>query len=263
MKDKKSAIVLAVVGSTEIANVTVVLESLEGKIKSEYEDFEVRCCYTSDIILKILKKRGIELPNTAVVLDSLAVEGYSNVLVQPVMLIPGVSHTHLTDSMKAFKDKFDNLVLGDTLLSIPPKESDYIEVATALSKVADSTSLNVFTGHGTDHSADECYDHLLNTFKNQFDYAAEIINLNGSNNFEAVIEEVQSSNYRKVRLIPLMLFKGKHSIKDITGDEENSVKTRLIKSGIAVEVNDVALLEMDDFTNSLLSKIKRKIYFSL
>jgi len=91
MKVMKKAILVVSFGTTHEDTRKVTIDATEEKIKNTFADYDIRRAFTSHIILRVLKNRDnlhVDTPEEA--LEKLKNEGYTEVIVQPLHVIPGV-----------------------------------------------------------------------------------------------------------------------------------------------------------------------------
>ena len=87
----KKAILVVSFGTTHEDTRKVTIDATEEKIKNTFADYDIRRAFTSHIILRVLKNRDnlhVDTPEEA--LEKLKNEGYTEVIVQPLHVIPGV-----------------------------------------------------------------------------------------------------------------------------------------------------------------------------
>ena len=89
-------------------------------------------------------------------------------------------------------------------------------------------------GHGSDHIADEAYEKLETTFRENGYSNVYVATVEGSRTLEDVIENLENTS--KVELRPFMLVAGDHAINDMASDDEDSWKSILQTKGYDVSV---------------------------
>ncbi len=240
-QDKKAILVVSFGTSYPDAR-KACIESTENKIKDTFKDYQTRRAFTSDIIIKKLADRDklmVDDPEQA--LTKLQQEGYKQVVVQPLHIIPGKEF----DDLKAVVDKFtadkafDKLVLGRPLLGyqIDPNNTKDFDVAVdALKKqlpALQEKQIVVFMGHGTEHQSNTAYQ-MMNDKLKQANLPAIVGTVEGSPTLEEVKASLAQLQVQDVTLMPLMLVAGDHANNDMAGDEEDSWKTQLKKEGYTV-----------------------------
>lgn len=240
-QDKKAILVVSFGTSYPDAR-KACIESTENKIKDTFKDYQTFRAFTSNIIIKKLADRdklAIDTPEQA--LTKLQKEGYQQVVVQPLHIIPGEEFNDLKAVVDKFSaDKaFDQIVLGRPLLGyqIDPNDTKDFDLAIdALKKQlppAKEKQLVVFMGHGTEHQANAAYQ-LINDKLKQAGLTAIVGTVEGTPTLADVKAALAQQQVQDVILMPLMLVAGDHANNDMAGDEEDSWKTQLKKEGYTV-----------------------------
>ena len=72
-------------------------------IRKAHPNHEVRVAFTSRIVIKRLKDRGIVFQNEMEAMESIVAEGYERIYVQPTHLVGGAEFDKLRKNIMAFK----------------------------------------------------------------------------------------------------------------------------------------------------------------
>ena len=86
----QAAILIVYFGTTHDDTRTKTIDALNQKVKQQFPQVETRNAYTSRIVLKRLKDRGVDIPNPLQALQQLHNEGYTHILVLASTIINGV-----------------------------------------------------------------------------------------------------------------------------------------------------------------------------
>lgn len=234
--ETKKAILVISFGTSYADTRKVTIEACEKKIQDTFSDYEVRRAFTSDIIIKIMKERDnlvVDTPEEA--LQKLQDEGFSEVIVQPLHVIPGAEFHDIVNVVRKYKTTFDTIHLGAPLLATT---HDYMAVAEAikgqLPELGEHEAV-AFMGHGTHHPANAAYAALERVFEDKDMKRVFVGTVEGYPEFEHVLKRLQNNKIEKATLMPFMLVAGDHAQNDMAGDEEDSWKTMLKKEGFVVE----------------------------
>ncbi|MCT4660354.1 MAG: sirohydrochlorin cobaltochelatase [Tissierellales bacterium] len=210
------------------------IESIEHAIGSNYPEYEIRRAFTSNMIIKKLKERdGIYIDTPLEALEKMVSDGFENIHVQPLHVIPGFEYEKVTNAVVKIKHKSNiSISVGSPLLN---KEEHYDEMIEALmSRLPNEKSKEgvLLMGHGTDHFANACYSMLQNKIS---DVRGDVIiaNVEGYPEIDDVIEDIEEK-FSKMTLMPLMIVAGDHAINDMAGDED-SYKTMLSERNIETD----------------------------
>ena len=253
----KKGIIVVSFGTSYEKTRKLCIESIENRIREEYEDFLVLRAFTSQMVIDKLKKRDNYLvDNPKEALEKMKDDNIENIYIQPLHIIPGHEYEKLLEQAYKFSKGNDsiNIQIGKPLLFY---DSDYSKVVKGLDfvKAKDGEAM-VFMGHGTDHFADKSYQRLENKFKEK-DYKNVFIGtVEGKKTIDDIIPILKEQSIKKVRLMPFMLVAGDHAINDMASDE-NSWKTKLLAEDIDVEVILKGLGEVKGIQDIYMNHLNR------
>ncbi|HQI90874.1 MAG TPA: sirohydrochlorin cobaltochelatase [Methanotrichaceae archaeon] len=261
---KENPAILLVVFGTSYPEAQAAYKNVERVYQEQFPDAEIRIAFTSDYIRrKLLERDNISIDNPLTGLAHLNDEGYVNVVVQSLHVIPGEEFHDLANIVKSAKGihgkfGFKNLVLGTPLLM---DLEDYHNASSALAGQFDQNTTGnertpqssprdpeqmavVLMGHGTEHPANSAYSQmagiLAKDHKNVFLGTVE-----GYPGYDDVLAGLKTSGVRKVRLMPLMIVAGDHALNDLAGSESESWKSMLETEGFETDVNLKGMGEND------------------
>ncbi|MBM7854893.1 sirohydrochlorin cobaltochelatase [Desulfohalotomaculum tongense] len=231
VKDKKAILVVSFGTSYPEAR-KACIESVENKIKNTFKDYEIRRAFTSEFIIKKLAQRdGLSIDNPEQALTKLKEEGYKQVVVQPLHIIPGAEY----DEVKIIVDKFaaekafEQIVLGRPLLGSESNPNDYAIALEALKEQIPELAENqavLLMGHGTHHEANACYDKFQQEI-NKANLNIFVGTVEAEPTLEDIKEQLAAKDIKSVILMPFMLVAGDHAQNDLAGDEKESWKMQL------------------------------------
>lgn len=250
-KNDKASVLMVHFGTTFDDTRKNTIDAVNDEAKKEFTDMEVREAYTSRIIMRRLKERGIVKDNPAEALDKLAKEGYTHIIVQPTNVINGVESKTLEQQLEMYKDKFKEIRTGSALLSAP---EDYKAVAEIINKEVgelDDDEAVVLVGHGTHDSGNAAYPAMDYTAKSM-GYKFYVGTIEGFPEFDDVVKGLKKDNIKKVILMPFMFVAGDHANNDIAVDWKEALE----KEGFTVEVKLTSLGMMEDIRKMFISHAK-------
>lgn len=250
-KNDKASVLMVHFGTTFDDTRKNTIDAVNDEAKKEFTDMEVREAYTSRIIMRRLKERGIIKDNPAEALDKLAEEGYTHIIVQPTNVINGVESKTLEQQLEMYKDKFKEIRTGSALLSAP---EDYKAVAEIINKEVgelDDDEAVVLVGHGTHDSGNAAYPAMDYTAKSM-GYKFYVGTIEGFPEFDDVVKGLKKDNIKKVILMPFMFVAGDHANNDIAVDWKEALE----KEGFTVEVKLTSLGMMEDIRKMFISHAK-------
>ncbi len=235
--DPETAILVVSFGTSYNESRDATIGATEQAIQTAFPQYEVRRAFTSQIIIdKLAERDGLEIDNVTQALDRAAADGIKNLIVQPTHLMNGYEYTDLKDELANYEDTFDQIAIGEPLLT---SDEDFEAVISAIT--ADTASYDdgqtaiVFMGHGTEADSNGVYAKLQ-----------EMITADGFDNYyigtveatpslDDIIASLDGKDYTRVVLEPLMVVAGDHANNDMAGDEDDSWKSILTAQGYEVE----------------------------
>ena len=248
MNIEKKAILAVSFGTSYNDSRARTIEGIEDALRRTFPDFEVRRAFTSNFVIKKLKKRdGIEIDNVREALERAVSDGIETMIVQPTHLMKGIEFDELKRDLSPFEGSFKKCALADPLLC---EESDFEAVARIIAAETksfdDGETAIIFMGHGTTAPSNADYGRLQDELiKNGF-INYYIGTVEASPSIEEVIIKIQDKGYKKAVLLPLMVVAGDHANKDMAGDQEDSWKSLLEREGYEVECVLSGLGQIED-----------------
>ncbi len=234
----KRAIIAVSVGTIYERAFTSELLPMEQAIRVAYKGCKVIRAYTSAKIREFIKEQyNITVDSPAEAIIKLLRGGYSNIIVQPLFLVPGIEYEKLEQTVDDYKSvgRDISLSLGKPLLY---SEQDIYEIAMMLIHSTGvrhgSDTANVFVGHGTMHNANVFYYRLLKLI-NSSSSTTFLTVIENEPSFESVVDEVISKGLKKVVLRPFMLAVGGQALNAMAADTGRSLKNLFVAKEVACE----------------------------
>lgn len=240
----------------------ITIGAIENAIQEAYPDYQVKRAFTSQIIIDKLKERdGLEIDNVTEALDRAVAYGVKTLVVQPTHLMNGYEYTDLVDELDTYKDKFDQIAIGDPLLT---SDDDFKAVAAAITSETasydDGQTAICFMGHGTEADSNSVYTKLQETLKSEGYDNYYIGTVEATPSVDDVLASVQANtSYTKVVLEPLMVVAGDHANNDMAGDEDGSWKTTFENAGYQVECLIKGLGQFESIQSIYVDHVKAAI----
>ena len=272
---KEDPAILLVVFGTSYPEAQAAYENIERVYREEFPQAEVRIAFTSDYIRrKLLDRDNVTIDNPLTALAHLNDEGYTDVVVQSLHVIPGEEFhdlANILESVRGIEGKFGfrNLVLGEPLLM---NLEDYRNVSRALASQFEQNTTGtertphssprdagqmavIFMGHGTEHSANSAYSQMANILAEDHENVF-LGTVEGYPGYDEVLARLNESGVKKARLIPFMVVAGDHALNDLTGNESESWKSMLEKEGFEIDYNLLGMGENDGIVEIFVGHTK-------
>lgn len=287
--ESKNAIVLAMFG-TAIEPALVGLLNIRDKVRAQFPETPVRVAFTSGIIRRIWQQRTndpeyvrahpeisdniLHVQSPLAAIANLQDAGYGAIVVQAVHIAPAEEYADLCscvvglNSIKTAKsgdNPLINLVVGRPALGAFDPRYPYTEdiANTARALEADAVLARrenaalVYLGHGNRHlPARNIYVEFAEEIRRKYPKTLIIVTtLEGKPSMDEAIAELQSHKVEKVLLKPFLIAAGGHVVKDMMGEQPESVVSRLRQAGFDVQPVLQGLGEQDDFAQIFVQHI--------
>ncbi len=235
MRKKRVVLVISFGTSYEEAFKNSILPT-EETIEKALGGCKRRRAFTSQFIINKLSKKSIYIDDVEQALHKLKEEGYEEILVQPLHILPGFEYEKIKEAVTDFKNKnsFIKVVLGEPMLF---KNEDYKKAVEALKTQLpeiDEDKAVILMGHGTKHYSNACY-YCLQSFLEKECHNVYIANVEGMPEIGDIIALLKKKGIKKILLMPFMLVAGDHVLNDMAG-KKYSWKSMLQAEGFEVEL---------------------------
>ena len=215
----------------------LTIGGIEGALADAFPDWSVRRGFTSQIIIDhVLSRDGIQIDNVAAALERAVDNGVRTLVVQPTHLMHGFEYTDLVDELAGYADAFDQIAIGEPLLT---SDEDFAAVADvivdATSEYDDGETAICFMGHGTEAESNAVYAQMQQVLTDGGHANYFVGTVEAEPSVEDLLALVQAGSYKRVVLRPLMIVAGDHANNDMAGDEEDSWKSIFEAAGYEVE----------------------------
>ena len=215
----------------------LTIGAIEGSLAESFPDWSVRRGFTSQIIIDhVLSRDGVAIDNVSEALNRAADNGVKTLVVQPTHLMDGFEYNDLVDELAGFADAFEDIAVGEPLLS---SDEDFAAVAEAIVQATaeydDGETAICFMGHGTEAESNGVYAKMQQVLSEAGYDNYFIGTVEAEPSVEDLLAAVQAGDYKRVVLRPLMIVAGDHANNDMAGDEEDSWKSVFESAGYEVE----------------------------
>lgn len=237
-KTDKIGILLVSFGSS-YPETRATFQKIEEEVKLVFPSQEIRWAFTSKIIRKKLRSRGELIDSPAEALAKMGEDGFTDVAVQSLHVIPGAEYENLQKTVEAFSEMpkgIDHVKLGKPLLYHQKDIEKLGDVLLQnLPKEIVEDDVVIFMGHGTHHPANVYYPGMQ-YYLWQKNASVFLATVEGYPELNQVIEKLETRKVNKVYLLPFMTIAGDHARNDMAGEEEDSWQSILEAKDYKVQV---------------------------
>ena len=259
---RDKAVILSCFGSVIEQNIYLELKK---EVEERFKGVDIFLSFSSRMVLKDLKRRGIEYKNLPQVLADVDMLGYRNIVVASINLFPTDEHELLIRTVKGFK-KFSYSNIRYTRAIINKTKETTLLLKELNEKISRDGVANLYIIHGVP---------LLDLAGlSSVDYTKEFLEMIDSKNFvfslegafpffalkETIRRKLKEKNISEVQIVPMLLVSGNHYIKDMVEirdyfreDFTSSITPSLTKS------DRFNLLELERVREIIFSNIKEEI----
>ena len=277
MTSAKSAILLVSFGTAVKETREKTLDMIEQDLRRAFPSMSLIHAWTSRILReKVREKEGLMIPDLSDALAELANDGVRSVYVLPTFVTDGMEYRQMILDVQAQFDLFETVqiaapLLGETSEPLSGQnpllfweEQIAKPLISALIEELPSCpedELLVFMGHGASNDNDIHYEQLDHTFqalgyKNIF-----LKTMKSSASLDEILETAKHRQIRRITLAPFMIAAGGHALKDMSGDNENSWKSRLEAEGFTVHCHLKGLGEYSGIRRIFISRASQIVSF--
>lgn len=219
----KAALLMVHFGTTHDDTRALTIDAINRKASEVFKGMELREAWTSRIVMRRMKVRGVDKPNPVEALERLKADGFTHILIQSTNIIEGIEMESLRKDAASLEKEFKDVRIGNPLLYTP---EDYETVISAITKKGAKEGLTLLVGHGTYTPATAQYamlDYMLKA-KGFNDY--HVGTIDGYPSFDDMEVQAQASGIKKVMLMPFMFVAGDHAKNDIAGDWKQELESK-------------------------------------
>lgn len=244
----KAAILIVYFGTTHDDTRTKTIDALNQKVKQQFPQVETRNAYTSRIVLKRLKDRGVDIQNPLQALQQLHDDGYTHILVLASTIINGVEFESLNKNIEAVSTQFKDIRVSTPLLYTP---HDYKTVIKELTTHYNPDTAYVWVGHGTYDATTAQYTMVDYILKAQGHTNCFVGTIEGYPEYDDMLQQLKKSGLKNIQLVPFMFVAGEHAKNDIAQDWKQALE----EEGFTVNVDMRGLGENPQIQNIYLSHL--------
>jgi len=249
----KKALFMVHFGTTHNDTKELTIDKMNKKFADEFKDYDLFTAYTSRIVLKRLKDRGEVFSTPIRVLNSLADQGYEELLVQTSHVIPGIEYENLVREVNSFSNKFKSIKIGKPLLYYIDDYKKCVEALADEYVPKNKKEALVLVCHGTDSPLATSYAMIEYVFDEYGYDNVFVVCTKAYPLMDTLLKKLRKNGIEEVRLAPFMFVAGEHAKNDMAVTYKNELEENGFK------VNQVILKglgEFDAIQNIFLEHLK-------
>ncbi len=233
---KNKAILVVSFGTSVNETRALTIDAIEQTIGGAFPDYQVYRAWTSKIICaKILKRDHIKIDSVTEALVRMKADGITDVVIQPTHVINGIENEQMKADALEFTGEFHSLCFGSPLLTSEEDSDAIVRAVTEEFPELSQNEMLVLMGHGTTHYANSIYAALDYRFKDQGRLNIFLGTVEAYPSIETLLRIAAQKKPRRVILAPFMIVAGDHALNDMSGEDEDSWRSRFESAGFPVE----------------------------
>ena len=254
----KTALLMVHFGTTYDETRGKTIEAINAKAQAAFPGLAFREAYTSRIVIRKLKGRGMEKQTPLEALLALRAEGFTRVIAQSTTLLEGAEMESLRRDVASVQSFFQDIRIGTPLLYDVADCQKVVDILAA--RHADAADARqkahvVLVGHGTYTPATATYSQIDYMFSAQGHPLFHVGTLEGYPTFETMLARLKEAKARKVTLVPLLFVAGDHASNDIAVDWKEALEAE----GLQVDLHIEGLGEIPEIQNIYIEHIHQSL----
>lgn len=210
---ERGAILMVHFGTTHDDTRARTLDALNHAMEEAFPSIEVREAYTSCIIQKRLRERGIVKQSPREAMETLRAEGVTHLLVVPSQVVYGLEMKSLAEEVEEMSSSFGEIRVVTPLLFYYDDYRRLVDEVLARDLAPETSYL--YVGHGTYDSSTAQYA-MLDHYLMDRGYPQVIVGcIEGYPFYEQALRRLRAMGLKQVVVRPLMMVAGEHAKNDI------------------------------------------------
>ena len=221
----KAALLMVHFGTSYDDTRALTIDAVNAKAKAAFPKLEVREAYTSRIIIRKLKKQGMEKKTPLEALLALRAEGFTHVLIQSTNIIDGVEMESLRADAESVAAFFKDVRVGTPLLYSVEDTEKVVEILAARHATDNKAKEHVvFVGHGTYVPSTATYSQVDYMLKAAGHTNFHVGTIEGYPSYDTMLAQLKADKTKSVKLVPFMFVAGDHARNDIATDWKEALE---------------------------------------
>ena len=253
----KAALLMVHFGTTHDDTRTLTIDAINTKAQAAFPELKFQEAYTSRIIIRRLKERGITKLTPLDAMLKLRSEGYTHLIVQSTNIIDGVEMESLRRDVESVLPFFKDIRVGTPLLySVEDAEKVVSILGSRYNAPAQSKKVAkehfVLVGHGTYTPSTAIYSQMDYMLKANGLPNFHVGTIEGYPTFETMLAQLKATKAKQVTLVPFMFVAGEHAKNDIAGEWKEALE----KEGYTVNTHLEGLGQVPEIQEIFISHIR-------
>ena len=203
----KKAILVVSFGTSVNATREKTIDRIEADIQKVMPDRAFYRAWTSGMIIRKIEKRDdVHINTVEEAMKQMLLDGITDVIVQPTHVIRGIEYDQLKEAVLERSSQFEQVRIGTPLLTTSEDADEVIQAVMEEIGTIEKEEAVVFMG-----------------------------TVEAEPSLDTLLEKIQTLHVKRVILAPFMVVAGDHAINDMSGDEDDSWKSKFEKAGYEVE----------------------------
>lgn len=252
---EKSALLMVHFGTSYDETRAKTIDAVNARARETFPELEFREAWTSRIIIRKLKARGIEKKTPLEALLALRAQGYTRVIVQSTTLLEGAEMESLRRDVASVESFFHEVRVGTPLLYDVADCRRVVDILAA--RHADAADARqkahvVLVGHGTYTPATATYSQIDYMCEAQGHPLFHVGTIEGYPTFDTMLARIKEAKARRVTLVPLLFVAGDHATNDIAVDWKQALEAE----GLQVDLRLEGLGEVPEIQDIYIEHIR-------
>ncbi|MGV8139806.1 MAG: sirohydrochlorin cobaltochelatase [Mangrovibacterium sp.] len=255
---KNTGILLVAFGSGR-SEAQEAMANIEQELRIAFPEAELFWAFTSGIIRGKLQAEGRHVDSPFEALHRMRQQGFSEIIVQSLHVIPGGEYERLQKTISAFTEQGGGAVSVKSGRPLLCSHEDILEVCRMLPEilpaVEDECDAVILMGHGTSHPSNIYYPGIQYYLWQQSS-RYWIATVEGYPSLQDILPLLKEKQIRRIWLVPFMAVAGNHVLDDMAGDKPDSWKSILEVNGYEVHAILKGLAEYNEIVRIWISHLK-------
>lgn len=234
----RTALLMVHFGTTYDETRAKTIDAINTQVQATFPELDFREAYTSRIVIRKLKSRGIEKKTPLEALLALRTEGFTRVIVQSTTLLEGAEMESLRRDVASVEPFFEDIRVGAPLLFDVADCQAVVDILAARhAGRADARQRAhvVLVGHGTYTPATATYSQVDYMFTAQGHPLFHVGTIEGYPSFGTMLDRIKEARARRVSLVPLLFVAGDHASNDIAVDWKQALEAEGLQVDCCLE----------------------------